>query len=96
MLIVNLIDTCAGIVCLDLNNIAVIHHMHVCRFQSGFFFRHPLLDEFDYYWRIEPYVDYYCDVDYDVFKFMRNNGKKYGKKKKRMLLLLLLLTCIYV
>ncbi|KAG1107159.1 hypothetical protein G6F42_016470 [Rhizopus arrhizus] len=50
----------------------------MCRFQSGFFFRHPMLDEYDYYWRIEPYVDYTCDIDYDVFKFMRNNNKKYG------------------
>lgn len=49
------------------------------RFQSGFFFRHPLLDAYDYYWRLEPDVDYYCDIDYDVFKFMRNNGKKYGR-----------------
>ncbi|GAN04385.1 alpha-1,2-mannosyltransferase [Mucor ambiguus] len=48
------------------------------RFQSGFFFRHPLLDEFDYYWRLEPYVDYYCQIDYDVFKFMKDNKKKYG------------------
>ncbi|KAI8148594.1 nucleotide-diphospho-sugar transferase [Fennellomyces sp. T-0311] len=53
-------------------------YRHMCRFQSGFFFRHPLLDEFDYYWRLEPDVDYHCDLDYDVFKFMRNNGKKYG------------------
>ncbi|ORE04818.1 glycosyl transferase [Rhizopus microsporus var. microsporus] len=53
-------------------------YRHMCRFQSGFFFRHPLLDEFDYYWRIEPDVDYYCDIDYDVFKFMRDNNKKYG------------------
>jgi len=37
-----------------------------------------MLDEYDYYWRIEPYVDYTCDIDYDVFKFMRNNNKKYG------------------
>lgn len=52
---------------------------YVYRFQSGFFFRHPMLDEYDYYWRIEPYVDYYCQIDYDVFKYMRNNAKKYGK-----------------
>jgi alpha 1,2-mannosyltransferase len=50
----------------------------VFRFQSGFFFRHPLLDQYDYYWRVEPDVDYYCDIDYDVFKFMRDNNKKYG------------------
>ncbi|KAG0754267.1 hypothetical protein G6F57_013608 [Rhizopus arrhizus] len=53
-------------------------YRHMCRFQSGFFFRHPMLDEYDYYWRIEPDVDYYCDIDYDVFKFMRDNNKKYG------------------
>lgn len=49
------------------------------RFQSGFFFRHPFLDDFDWYWRLEPDVDYHCDLDYDVFKYMRDNGKKYGK-----------------
>ncbi|CAO3589924.1 unnamed protein product [Absidia cylindrospora] len=53
-------------------------YRHMCRFQSGFFFRHPLLDPYDYYWRIEPDVDYHCDIDYDVFRYMKDNGKKYG------------------
>ncbi|KAG2222578.1 hypothetical protein INT45_008697 [Circinella minor] len=53
-------------------------YRHMCRFQSGFFFRHPLLDGYEYYWRIEPEVDFLCEIDYDVFKFMRNNGKKYA------------------
>ncbi|CAO3594312.1 unnamed protein product [Absidia cylindrospora] len=53
-------------------------YRHMCRFQSGFFFRHPLLDAYDYYWRIEPDVDYHCDIDYDVFRYMKDNGKKYG------------------
>ncbi|KAJ2963263.1 hypothetical protein NQZ79_g1699 [Umbelopsis isabellina] len=53
-------------------------YRHMCRFQSGFFFRHPLLDQYDYYWRVEPDVDFTCQIDYDVFKYMRNNGKKYG------------------
>ncbi|CEP15161.1 hypothetical protein [Parasitella parasitica] len=52
-------------------------YRHMCRFQSGFFFRHPLLNEFDYYWRLEPYVDYYCQIDYDIFKYMKDNKKKY-------------------
>jgi hypothetical protein len=25
----------------------------VCRFQSGFFFRHPLMLEYDYYWYVK-------------------------------------------
>jgi hypothetical protein len=49
------------------------------RFQSGFFFRHPLLDAFEYYWRVEPSVQYFCDIDYDVFQMMKDNKFKYGK-----------------
>ncbi|KAJ1731531.1 hypothetical protein LPJ72_003891 [Coemansia sp. Benny D160-2] len=50
----------------------------MCRFQSGFIHKHPLLQDLDYYWRIEPDVHYYCDVDYDPFMLMKNNGYKYG------------------
>ncbi|ORZ24451.1 nucleotide-diphospho-sugar transferase [Absidia repens] len=53
-------------------------YRHMCRYQSGFFFRHPLLDEFEYYWRVEPDISYYCDVDYDVFQMMKDNDYKYG------------------
>ncbi|KAI8072485.1 nucleotide-diphospho-sugar transferase [Gongronella butleri] len=53
-------------------------YRHMCRFQSGYFFRHRLLDGYDYYWRLEPNVYYYCDIDYDIFKYMRDNNKKYG------------------
>ncbi|KAI8875223.1 glycosyltransferase family 15 protein, partial [Backusella circina FSU 941] len=55
-----------------------LSYRHMCRFNSGFFYRHPLLDEYDYYWRVEPGVSFYCDLDYDPFKFMRENGKEYG------------------
>jgi len=27
-------------------------YRHMCRFQSGFFWRQPVLDEFDWYWRV--------------------------------------------
>ncbi|KAJ1720015.1 hypothetical protein LPJ53_005307 [Coemansia erecta] len=50
----------------------------MCRFQSGFLHHHPLLRDYDYYWRIEPDVEYYCDIDYDPFVFMKENGIKYG------------------
>lgn len=53
-------------------------YRHMCRFQSGFFFRHPLMDQFDYYWRVEPDVKFSCDVDYDPFKVMREKDLKYG------------------
>ncbi|KAJ2365155.1 hypothetical protein H4S02_010730, partial [Coemansia sp. RSA 2611] len=50
----------------------------MCRFQSGFLHRHPLLKDLEYYWRIEPDVEYFCDIDYDPFLFMKQNGLKYG------------------
>ena len=50
----------------------------MCRYQSGFFWRHPLLDKYKYYWRIEPNVKYFCDIGYDPFKLMQDQGKKYG------------------
>ena len=50
----------------------------MCRFYSGFFHQHPLLQEFDYYWRMEPDVHYYCDLDYDPFVFMEERGIQYG------------------
>ncbi|CCH58987.1 hypothetical protein TBLA_0B01440 [Henningerozyma blattae CBS 6284] len=53
-------------------------YRHMCRYESGFFWRHPLLDEYEYYWRVEPDIKMYCDIDYDVFKFMKDNKKKYG------------------
>ncbi|CAG8741943.1 11723_t:CDS:2, partial [Acaulospora morrowiae] len=53
-------------------------YRHMCRFESGFFFRHPLLDKYDYYWRVEPGVQFYCDLDYDPFLYMQDNDIKYG------------------
>ncbi|KAJ1675704.1 hypothetical protein EV182_000746 [Spiromyces aspiralis] len=50
----------------------------MCRFNSGFFYKHPLLQPYDWYWRIEPDVDYYCNLDFDPFRFMEDNGKKYS------------------
>lgn len=44
---------------------------HMCRYFSGFIHRHPLLKEYDYYWRMEPNVHYYCDLDYDPFLYMK-------------------------
>lgn len=55
-----------------------ISYRNMCRFNSGFFFRQALLDQYDYYFRVEPDVEYYCDFPYDPFKAMREQGKKYG------------------
>ncbi|CAO0794216.1 unnamed protein product [Mucor circinelloides] len=51
---------------------------HMCRYQSGFFFDHPLLDEYEWYWRVEPGVRFFCDITYDPFLYMEKYNKKYG------------------
>lgn len=53
-------------------------YRHMCRFQSGFFFHQPETLDLDYYWRVEPGTQLYCDIDYDPFLFMQMNNKTYG------------------
>lgn len=53
-------------------------YRHMCRYESGFFFRHPLMLEYDYYWRVEPGIELFCDLPYDPFLFMQQNNKKYS------------------
>ncbi|AET40111.1 alpha-1,2-mannosyltransferase KTR1 Ecym_5352 [Eremothecium cymbalariae DBVPG len=55
-----------------------ISYRHMCRYESGFFYRHEEMMEYEWYWRVEPHIKLYCDIDYDVFKFMKDNNKKYG------------------
>jgi alpha 1,2-mannosyltransferase len=53
-------------------------YRHMCRYESGFFFRHPLMLNYEYYWRVEPSIKLFCDVTTDPFRFMKENNKKYG------------------
>lgn len=55
-----------------------VSYRHMCRFESGFFFRQPIMNKFEWYWRVEPSIELYCDVNYDPFKFMADNKKKYS------------------
>ncbi|PGH26881.1 hypothetical protein AJ80_01463 [Polytolypa hystricis UAMH7299] len=55
-----------------------ISYRHMCRYESGFFFRHELMNQFEFYWRVEPSIEYFCDIPYDPFRFMQDNKKKYS------------------
>ncbi|GMM32978.1 putative mannosyltransferase [Saccharomycopsis crataegensis] len=57
-------------------NLDSYHKM--CRFYSGGFYRHPLVKQYEWYWRVEPDVNFYCDLTYDPFLEMEKKGKKYG------------------
>jgi len=55
-----------------------VSYRNMCRFNSGYFYRHPLLLNYRYYWRVEPGVHFHCDVHFDPFLFMQENNKVYG------------------
>ncbi|RKF79463.1 putative mannosyltransferase KTR4 [Golovinomyces cichoracearum] len=50
----------------------------MCRWNSGFFYKHKALANYQYYWRVEPKVHFFCDIDYDVFRYMQDRNKTYG------------------
>lgn len=53
-------------------------YRHMCRYESGFFFRHPLMMNYEFYWRVEPSIELFCDVSFDPFRYMKDHDKKYG------------------
>ncbi|ODV95657.1 hypothetical protein PACTADRAFT_50354 [Pachysolen tannophilus NRRL Y-2460] len=55
-----------------------LSYRNMCRFNSGFFYKQELVKKYDYYFRVEPNVEYMCDFQYDPFTLMRKNGKLYG------------------
>ncbi|GAA5904146.1 glycosyltransferase family 15 protein [Sporobolomyces salmoneus] len=55
-----------------------VPYRKMCRYQSGFFFEHELLHKYEYYWRVEPNVKFFCNLDYDPFRLMRDKKTKYG------------------
>ncbi|CCD25850.2 putative mannosyltransferase NDAI_0G00740 [Naumovozyma dairenensis CBS 421] len=57
-------------------NMESYHKM--CRFYSGLFYKHPLVRQFEWYWRLEPDVEFFCDLSYDPFWEMERTKKYYG------------------
>lgn len=57
---------------------AMSSYHSMCRYYSGFFHKHPLVRQYEWYWRVEPDVEFYCDLTYDPFIEMQTHGKKYG------------------
>lgn len=55
-----------------------VSYRHMCRFELGFFYKQELLKDYDWYWRVEPDIKFFCDIDYDLFRFMEDSGKVYG------------------
>ncbi|BGP06318.1 hypothetical protein JCM10049v2_002139 [Rhodotorula toruloides] len=55
-----------------------VPYRKMCRYQSGGFWKHELLDPYEFYWRVEPNVKFLCDIPYDPFRVMKDQSKVYG------------------
>lgn len=62
----------------DVQYAHMLSYHKMCRWNSGMFYKHEALKDMQYYWRVEPKVHFFCDVDYDVFRFMQDHNKTYG------------------
>ncbi|KAF3055187.1 Glycolipid 2-alpha-mannosyltransferase 2 [Daldinia childiae] len=51
---------------------------HMCRWNAGIFASEKRLANYDWFWRVEPAVQFSCDINYDVFRFMQDNNMAYG------------------
>ncbi|KAK8078769.1 hypothetical protein PG994_002576 [Apiospora phragmitis] len=51
---------------------------HKSRWNAGLFALESRLQGYEWYWRIEPGVQYTCNFKYDVFRFMRDNNMAFG------------------
>ncbi|KIJ37938.1 glycosyltransferase family 15 protein, partial [Sphaerobolus stellatus SS14] len=50
----------------------------MCRFFSGFFWRHPAIAKYDWIWRLDSDIRFHCDVPYDPFIRMRDANALYS------------------
>jgi mannosyltransferase len=63
------------------NNVIYGHsksYRNMCHYNSGYFYKQKILQNYDWYFRVEPNVQYLCDFQYDPFELLRVNNKIYG------------------
>ncbi|EGW33040.1 mannosyltransferase [Spathaspora passalidarum NRRL Y-27907] len=53
-------------------------YRNMCHFNSGYFYRQKRLLDYEWYFRVEPDVEYMCDFQYDPFELLRTTNKMYG------------------
>ncbi|KAF7544060.1 hypothetical protein G7046_g9865 [Stylonectria norvegica] len=56
----------------------------IYRWNSGLFAKEKRLRYYDWFWRVEPGAQFNHDVQFDVFRFMRDNGIAYGFNKAKL------------
>jgi len=55
-----------------------LSYRNMCRYNSRTFYKHKLMQNYRWYWRVEPDIHFHCDIDFDPFLFMQDQNKVYG------------------
>jgi len=55
------------------------HSYLLTGFYGGFAYSHPLLKDFDYFWRLDSNVRYLCVPPFDPAQYVIDNDLDYGK-----------------
>ncbi|KDR70716.1 hypothetical protein GALMADRAFT_159829 [Galerina marginata CBS 339.88] len=50
----------------------------MCRYYSGFFWKHPALSSYEWLWRLDTDIQFHCDVPYDPIQRLIDNKALYG------------------
>jgi hypothetical protein len=50
-----------------------MHYRHMCRFWADGIFRHPAMQEYDYYWRFDTDSFLLSPLPFDIFRYMQAN-----------------------
>ncbi|KAF9011779.1 nucleotide-diphospho-sugar transferase, partial [Cyathus striatus] len=63
----------------SLQNIGfTLGYRSMCRYYSGFFWRHPALAPYDWLWRLDTDIEFHCDVPYDPIQRLIESNALYG------------------
>jgi mannosyltransferase len=63
----------------SLQNIGfTLGYRSMCRYYSGFFWRHPALAPYDWLWRLDTDIEFHCDVPYDPIQRLIESKALYG------------------
>jgi hypothetical protein len=57
-----------------------VGYHNMCRFYGGFAYSHPVLKDFDYFWRLDSNVRYLCVPPYDPAQYVADNDLDYGTR----------------
>ncbi|KAG0088060.1 alpha 1,2-mannosyltransferase 2.4.1 [Podila epicladia] len=59
-------------------NRTAISERHRWRYLAGFLARHELLDGYEFFWRVDPGLEIFCDIEDDPMLAMKKNGQKFA------------------